>query len=140
MQFGNSPENENEQTKEKRKMRFMKLTSISLALVALLAASVTSIGRNSKSDPSADTSIVGYISDSSCGLKHMSGMGDDKNCTLVCVKGGGKFVLADRDHKRVYQLDKVGQEKAREFAGQKVKVTGRVVGKTIRVSAIEAAT
>ncbi len=48
--------------------------------------------------------------------------------------------LADRDHKRVYQLDKAGQEKAREFAGQKVKVTGRVVGKTIKVTAIEAAT
>jgi len=68
----------------------------------------------------------------------MESMGDDKSCTLMCVKDG-KFVLADRDHKRVYQLDKAGQEKAREFAGQKVKVTGRVVGKTIRVSAIEAA-
>lgn len=61
--------------------------------------------------------MVGYISDSMCGLKHMSGMGDDKSCTLACVKGGSKFVLADRDHKRVYQLDKTGQEKAREFAG-----------------------
>jgi hypothetical protein len=30
----------------------------------------------------------------------------------MCVKDG-KFVLADRDHKRVYQLDKTGQEKAR---------------------------
>ncbi|HEX9424944.1 MAG TPA: DUF5818 domain-containing protein [Pyrinomonadaceae bacterium] len=121
-------------------MRFMKLTSISLALVALLAASVTSIGRNSNGRAGADTSIVGYISDSSCGLKHMSGMGDNKNCTLVCVKGGSKFVLADRDHKRVYQLDKVGQEKARDFAGQKVKVTGTLSGRTIRVSTIEAAT
>jgi hypothetical protein len=37
-------------------------------------------------------------------------------------------------------LDKTGQEKAREFADQKVEVAGRVVGKTIRVSAIEAAT
>jgi len=49
-------------------------------------------------------------------------------------------VLTDTDHKRVYQLDKTGQEKAREFAGQKVKVTGRVSGKTIRVTAIEATT
>ena len=84
------------------------------------------------------TTLVGYISDSMCGLKHMSGMGDDKSCTLACVKGGSKFVLADRDHKRVYQLDKTGQEKAREFAGQKVKVSGRVIGKTIRVTSIEA--
>src|SRR5207244_9717513 len=87
-----------------------------------------------------DKSFVGYISDSHCGLKHMKGMGDDKACTLMCVKGGGKFVLADRAHKRVYRLEQSGQDKAREFAGQKVKVTGRVVGKTIRVSTIEAAT
>jgi len=56
----------------------------------------------------------------------------------MCVKNG-KFVLADRDHKVVYQLDLVGQKKAREFAGQKVKVTGRTTRKTIRVTAIEAA-
>jgi hypothetical protein len=49
-------------------------------------------------------------------------------------------VLADRDHKVVYQLDRAGQEKAREFAGQRVKITGRITGKTIRVTAIEAAT
>ena len=57
----------------------------------------------------------------------------------MCVKNG-KFVLADRDHKLVYQLDKTGQERAREFAGQKVRVKGRVTGKTIRVTTIEAAT
>jgi hypothetical protein len=87
----------------------------------------------------AEKSLVGFISDSQCGLKHMAGMGDDKSCTLACAKNG-KFVLADRDNKRVYQLDQTGQDKAREFAGQKVKVTGRVSGKTIRVTAIEAAT
>ncbi|PYS85252.1 MAG: hypothetical protein DMF67_01765 [Acidobacteria bacterium] len=86
-----------------------------------------------------EVEVVGHISDSSCGLHHMEGMGDEKSCTLMCVKGGSKFVLADRDHKVVYSLDKVGQEKAREFAGQKVKVTGRVTGKTIRVTKIEAA-
>jgi len=69
----------------------------------------------------------------------MPGMGDDKSCTLACVKGGSKFVLADRDHRRVYSLDQNGQEKARDFAGQKVRVTGRVSGKTIRVTAIQAA-
>lgn len=87
----------------------------------------------------AERSLIGYVSDNHCGLKHMAGMGDDKSCTLMCVKDG-KFVLADRDHKRVYQLDKTGQEKAREFAGQKVKMTGRVSGRTIKVTAIEAAT
>ncbi len=66
-------------------------------------------------------------------------MGDDKSCALMCVKGGSKFVLADRNHKVVYRLDNTGQEKAREFAGQKVKVTGRVTGKTIKVTSIKAA-
>ncbi len=68
----------------------------------------------------------------------MDGMESDKACVLMCV-ANGKFVLADRDHKKIYQLDKVGQDKAREFAGQKVKITGRITGKTIRVTAIEAA-
>ena len=117
-------------------MRSIKLTSIVMALVALLVVSLTSIAQNSNSKARAETSMIGYISDSMCGLKHMSGMGDDKNCTLVCVKGGNKFVLADRDHKRVYNLDKAGQEKAGDFAGQKVKVTGRLSGKTIRVTNI----
>ncbi len=117
-------------------MRLVKLTSMLLALGAVLAVSLTSIAQNSNSKARAETSMIGYISDSMCGLKHMSGMGDDKNCTLVCVKGGSKFVLADRDHKRVYNLDKAGQEKARDFAGQKVKVTGRLSGKTIRVTNI----
>lgn len=34
---------------------------------------------------------------------------------------------------------KAGQERAREFAGQKVKVTGTLKGRTINVSAIKAA-
>lgn len=101
--------------------------------------STTGIAQNSNSKTQTASSVVGYISDSMCGLKHMSGMGDEKSCTLACVKGGSQFVLADRDNKKVYRLDKAGQEKAREFAGQKVTVTGRVTGKTIRVTSIEPA-
>ena len=112
----------------------IKLTALLLILFAAFAASAIATAHNA----ATEASFVGYISDSSCGLKHMSGMGADKNCTLVCVKNG-KFVLADRDHKRVYNFDQAGQEKAREFAGQKVKVTGRVSGRTIRVTNIEPA-
>jgi hypothetical protein len=85
--------------------------------------------------------IVGFIGDSQCGLKHPMNMGDDKACTLKCVEGGGKFVLADRAHKVVYALDDASQAKAREFAGKKVKVTGNVDAKTktITVSKIAAA-
>ncbi len=85
--------------------------------------------------------IVGFIGDSQCGLKHPMNMGDDKACTLKCVEGGGKFILADRGHKVVYALDDAAQEKAREFAGKKVKVTGNVDAKTktITVTKIVAA-
>lgn len=95
-------------------------------------------GTKTVTENAREKSIVGYISDNHCGLKHMEGMGDDKSCTLMCVKNG-KFVLADRDRKIVYKLDKSGQAKAREFAGQKVKVTGHLTGKTIHVTTIVAA-
>jgi hypothetical protein len=121
------------------KMRLTKLASILLVFVAVLTLSLTSTAQKTNNQPRPETIVVGFISDNMCGLNHMSGMGDEKSCTLGCVKGGAKFVLADRNHKRVYNLDQAGQEKARDFAGQKVKVTGRISGKTIRVTAIEAA-
>jgi len=116
----------------------MKTASRMLMLLVVGVILVTPLSAFAQKTKKADRTLVGYVSDNHCGLKHAAGMGDDKSCTLVCVKNG-KFVLADRDHKRVYQLDKTGQEKAREFAGQKVTVTGRVTGKTIKVTAIEAA-
>jgi hypothetical protein len=121
----------------------MKRLLISLGILATLSLSMasalatTGVTQKTKAKTAAAKAVVGYISDSSCGLQHMAGM-DEKDCTLMCVKKG-KFVLADRDHKVVYQLDRAGQEKAREFAGQKVKITGRIAGKSIRVTTIEAA-
>src|SRR5881628_1542370 len=108
-----------------------KLALVLLVAVAALAVSTSGIAEKSNTKAVQERTLVGFISDNHCGLKHMAGMGDDKSCTLMCVKNG-KFVLADRDHKRVYQLDKTGQEKAREFAGQKVKITGRLSGRTVR--------
>lgn len=93
----------------------------------------------SKTRKGVQRTITGHISDSHCGLMHMSGMGDEASCTLKCAEGGGKFVLADHTKKIVYTLDKTGQEQAREFAGREVKVTGRITGKVIHVTKIEAA-
>jgi hypothetical protein len=121
-------------------MRTVSLKRLSLLLLvaATLIVPASALAQKTKARGGQEQTIIGYISDSSCGLQHMAGM-DEKDCTLMCAKNG-KFVLADRDHKLVYQLDKTGQEKAREFAGQKVKVKGRVTGKTIRVIAIEPTT
>jgi hypothetical protein len=116
-------------------MNFGILAALSLSTVSALA--ITGVTQKTKAKTAAAKTVVGYISDSSCGLQHMAGM-DEKDCTLMCAKKG-KFVLADRDHKVVYQLDRAGQEKALEFAGQKVKITGRITGKSLRVTSIEAA-
>lgn len=80
--------------------------------------------------------FVGTISDSMCGVKHMM-PGGDKACTVECVKGGSKYVLADPATGNVYEL--TDQKKPAEFAGQKVKVSGTLEGKVIAVTSIEAA-
>jgi hypothetical protein len=117
-------------------MKQHKLVLLAFVLGVTMAAPVSSAIRNANARKAVTKTFVGYISDNHCGLKHMEGMESDKACVLMCVQNG-KFVLADRDHKKVYQLDKVGQDKAGEFAGQRVKITGRVTGKTIRVISIE---
>ncbi|MEO8434615.1 MAG: hypothetical protein ABI596_06945 [Pyrinomonadaceae bacterium] len=115
----------------------LRRLSMTLFVAVTLTFPVSTLGQKRKTRPSRERTLVGHISDAACGLQHMAGM-NDKDCTLMCARNG-KFVLADRDHKLVYRLDKTGQERAREFAGQKVKVKGRVTGKTIRVTAIETA-
>lgn len=113
--------------------------SMMFALMLVVVVGVSLVSARAE-DKGAEKTIVGYVSDSMCGLDHASmKMGDDKTCTLKC-EGGAKLVVADRDHKVVYALDDAAQEKARVFAGQKVAVTGQVdaKAKTINVTKIEA--
>jgi hypothetical protein len=79
--------------------------------------------------------FTGEIGDSMCGPKHMM-EGGAKECTQKCVDGGSKYVLVDAAHNTVYELS--DQTKPKEFAGQKVKVTGTLKGKTIQVESVEA--
>ena len=96
--------------------------------------------------------FTGEIMDSQCAatgshasMLKMSGMGEKdpndpvakKMCTQKCVQMGGKYVLYDAAKKAVHQLD--DQDKAREFAGQKVKITGTYdeASKTIHITTIE---
>lgn len=62
-----------------------------------------------------------------------------KDCTLACVKGGSKFVLYNAARKTTLQLD--DQDKARDFAGQDVRVIGTYdsATKTIHVVRMAAA-
>lgn len=91
--------------------------------------------------------FTGEIMDNMCaaagshkGMEDMFQIGDDpEKCTLECVEKGGKFVLYDTTKKTIYQLD--DQTRPKQFAGQKVKVTGTYDRKTetIHVQSIESA-
>jgi len=120
-----------------------------LSLVALfvmasfsLAAPKKSLHKNTKAK-----AYAGEIMDSQCAMmgRHdpagykMTKTDNPKDCTLASVNMGGKFVLYDAAKKTTYMLD--DQEKPKEFAGQKVKVTGAndKATKTIHVETVEAA-
>ena len=76
-----------------------------------------------------DEVFLGEIIDSQCAkmeshemMKKKEGARDARECTLDCVRMGGKYVLYDAATKTTHQLE--DQEKLAEFAGQRVKVTG----------------
>jgi hypothetical protein len=99
-----------------------------------------------------EKTFTGEIMDSQCAkmgshemMLKKEGMGDKspndpmakKMCTQNCVKMGGKYVLFDSAHKKVYQLD--DQTKPEQFAGAPVKVKGTLdkSTQTIHVSDIQ---
>jgi hypothetical protein len=93
-------------------------------------------------DPPTDQVFVGFLTDTECGPNHapMRAKGDmganDKECTLKCVEKGATFGFVDAERKHFFQLD--DQQKARPFAGEKVRVTGRIEGDSILVTSIAA--
>ena len=116
------------------------MKKLGLIAVMLMIASTVSFGKK------ADKTYTGEIMDSTCakmgnhdaGYK-LTGTNTPKDCTLACVKSGAKFVLYDATTKTTYELD--DQDKAKDLAGQKVKVEGTLNNstKTIHVDKIEAA-
>ncbi len=122
-----------------------KLASPVLALLAAVTLSLAAPKLSVHTGGKGKT-FTGEIMDSQCAMtgshaqmEKMHNMPDDsKACTLECVKMGGKFVLYNAATKTTYQLD--DQDKPREFAGQKVKVTGSYdkATMTIHVESIQA--
>jgi Protein of unknown function (DUF5818) len=93
-----------------------------------------------------DKTFSGEIMDSQCAglgdhsiMMGSSGLKTAKECTVACVKAGGKYVLFAADTKKTYQLD--DQKRPEPFAGEKVTVSGTYDAstQTIHVEKIEAA-
>ena len=88
---------------------------------------------------------TGEIMDSKCAnlgahaetMKNQENIHTAKECTLLCVKQGSKFVLFNAITKMTYQLD--GQRNLAQFAGENVTVSGTLddSDKTIHVADIK---
>ena len=115
------------------------MKKLGLMVAMLMIATTVSFGKK------ADKTYTGEIMDSQCskmgnhdaGYK-MTGTNTPKDCTQACVKAGGKYVLYDAAAKTAYELD--DQDKAKDLAGQKVKVEGTLNNstKTVHVDKIQA--
>jgi hypothetical protein len=124
-------------------MMKLKLTS---SIVCAIALCLLAQAGTDKGKPKI---FRGEIADSQCSLnvhsltrshqemlKSKSMGGTSRNCTLYCIQYlGGDFVLSSKDD--VLRLD--DQERIKEFAGRKVKITGNLdpKTKTIHVEKIE---
>jgi len=93
----------------------------------------------------ATMTMTGMISDSACGASHAKMMDmhkdakmkmTERDCTLACVKGGGKFVfVADG---KVYTVTNQNFAALTERAGETVSLTGDVNGNSVTVSKVTA--
>jgi len=65
----------------------------------------------------------GELSDQLCGLSHPKLMQDARHCTINCIRGGSRYVLANKNKGMVYDI--FGKTIPEELAGGKVIITGR---------------
>jgi hypothetical protein len=92
----------------------------------VLAASIASAG-----------SMVGWISDASCGASNGSGSAEARECAKRCIKDGADPVFVSATDNKVYKL--AGKNNAKEHLDHKVQVSGEVKGDTITVTEIKKA-
>ena len=111
----------------------VSIRAAALSLAALLLAAGPGWAQTGKKAASkAGESFTGTISDTMCGAKHMMA-GSDAECTRTCVKQGSDYALVVGD--KVYTL-KGNAADLDKYAGQKVKVTGKLDGKTLQASSV----
>ena len=115
-----------------------------LGTTSLLATAVMQAGSSSGQRQShTPLSYTGKIMDSTCvgqgshnQVMAKEGIKTAKDCTLLCMKDGSKFVLYSAESKTFFDLD--DQDKPRDYAGKKVTIVGTYDGesKTIHIQSI----
>ena len=122
----------------------MRRLALILGTMLLLATAVMQAGsRSGQQQNNTPLSYTGEIMDSNCAgqashnqVMAKEGVKTAKDCTLLCMKDGSKFVLYIADAKNPFNLD--DQDKPREYAGEKVTIVGTYDGetKTIHIQSI----
>lgn len=89
----------------------------------------------------ATMTMTGEISDSGCGASHAKMMASHKGltarqCTLTCVKNGGKYVFVSDG--KVYNISNQSFAALQQRAGETVQLTGDMNGDNITVTKIAA--
>jgi hypothetical protein len=100
--------------------------SAKILSVTILAASMASAG-----------SLVGWISDASCGAGNANASEASRDCAKRCLENGAAPVFVSDGDNKVYKL--AGKVSAKEHIQHKVQVTGDVKGDTITVKEIKKA-
>jgi hypothetical protein len=89
----------------------------------------------------ADQTWTGQISDSTCGASHKAAIEhagknlSDADCTVACVKNGGKYVFVSGG--KIYDIANQDLGDLEKHAGHTVKLTGEMKGNAITVHKIE---
>jgi uncharacterized low-complexity protein len=110
--------------------------ALGIATLGAVAGAATEPESGQSGTPSAITlqSYEGVITDGHCGAKHSALIGKTAaDCTRACVHGGEQFVLVDGDTVYVLEGDRDALKRA---AGRRVKIVGKLDGKTIAVNSI----
>ena len=116
-------------------------TAIAFALAILIAtlgaAAGTAVGQSVRvpsQTTTTDQTYEGMVTCSRCGAKHSAALGQTPIvCVRECVHGGAAFALVNGDS--LYLLD--GDSYAlKQLAGQRVRIVGRLSGKTIKVASV----
>lgn len=110
-------------------------TCVALALalgLAMLATTLSlALAAAENSSLPADPSFVGLVTDSLCGPRHETASNHTSaECTQLCVKKGGKYILVNGDH--VYTLTGDASYLS-QMAGLRVRVWGKLNADTIHV-------
>jgi hypothetical protein len=77
--------------------------------------------------------LTGYISDAHCGAKHHEVSDANSKCIAGCLKNGDPvLVVGDK----VMKFDADSAAKAKDYAGQNVKITATVDGGVVKIDSI----